>query len=367
VNKQSRFFQSVVWLGSFGMLGLGIGLGMSGHSRALEPAESAGGGHQPAKAPPAGGGVIEIPPPPADVIELSMEVAALRTLYLLNVWPDHNNGSWKYHTNPPFVPILELAKKYPPEPPTKKRAPAVVSDAYKNALIELRAAYIRGQDDRIIDLTDQLEELAEDDDNFALDDTVEITPHGRHNAWERAPALTPECIVNYLNSYGKEFPSPVNMLGRAMMERDGAKISDETVKLVSKEVAAAAAGFPKPVVEEDKKTKAKKLVEHPGKAPELEQKLTKLLEKASGMSVEECKTGWKLGGPLRKEWDLIVKETLKNQYSSFHIIENMMRQDLAELFSNPRLIPAIKAREDYLTKAGLFKGAAKEDPEANGY
>ncbi len=372
MNKQLRFFRSILWLGSFGMLGLGIGLGMSVQSRAVDPQASAGVGQQTVKNPPAKGAAMDIPPPPTDLNELSMEVAALRTLYLLNAWPDHNNGSWKYHTNPPFVWIQTHAGKHPPEPSTKKRNPAVVSEAYKKALIELRAAYITGQDDRIIDLTDQLEELAEDDDNFALDDTVEITRHGQYNAYEVSGKVTPECIVNYLNSYGREFPSPNNMIGKAMIEREGDKISEETIKSVSKDVAEALAGFPKPVLEKEKKDTGKKdtgkkdtvkkTVERHDKAAEIEKKVTQLLQKASGLSVDECRKGWKIGAPLRKEWETFLKETLGN-HTSYNVLENLMRQDLAELFSNPRLIPAIEAREAYLKKAGLFSGPVKEDPE----
>jgi hypothetical protein len=351
MSKQIKVHTMILWLCCFGMLGLGIGLGMSGPTRAVAPREETEDGQPPVKAAAAekpAPAAMDVGPPPSKTNDLSMEVAALRTLYLLNAWQDHNNGSWKYHSNAPWYYILDLARKNPPEP-GRERKPATVSDKYKRVLTELRVAYIAGQDDRIVDLTDQLDELAEDEDG-ELDDVIEITANGRKNSLLRTSGLTTECIVNYLNAYGKEFPSPVNMIGRVMIDRKaGDKISVEDRKSVAKQVGFALWGFSP-------------------KAAIMEEKMNKFLEKASDLAPQACKQGWNKKGPLRLEYETILKGLVeKGQHSpnSFHMIEHLMNQDMAELFSNSRLVPAIEARVAYLKKAGYDVSTGPDDNPDN--
>jgi hypothetical protein len=362
MNKQNRLFKAILWLGSFGMLGVGIGLGMSIHTSAVDPSVNTGDTQAPDKNV---AHAMDITPPPADINDLSLEVAALRTLYLLYSWPDHTNGSWKYHTNGPWYYIQQYAQKSPPEKP-KSMKPAVVSDKYKKVLTELRAAYIAGQDDRIIDLTEQLDELAEDED-VDIVDSVEQTPNGRKNALLMTPRLTPECVVNYLNSYGKEFPSPYNMIGKVIIEREpGQKISAETREFVVKEVGWALAGFHKDA-KDTKDKKDKKPGEIHDKAAEIEKRVGDILDKASVMSPEEARKAWSMlpvKGALREEYDNMKNDVFgKDKHlhpTCFQLLEHLMQQDMADLFSNPRLLPAIEARVAYLKKAG-FETKANPD------
>jgi hypothetical protein len=380
MSKQTKVVSALLGLGAFGMLGLGLGLGLSNPTRALDQQEkaveklsatenqSAAENQQqakkalPEKAAPAG---MDITPPPPELNDLILEVAALRTLYLLNSWPDHNNGSWKYHTNAPWYYIQQYAQKNPPNPPEKPKDlnPPVVSDKYKKVLIELRAAYIAGQDDRIIDLTDQLDELAEDED-VDIVDSVEHTPNGRKNALLMTPRLTPECVVNYLNSYGKGFPSPYNMIGKVIIERQpGQKIPADTRLFVMKEVGWALAGFHKDPPPKDKIIKDNKDVktgEIYDKAAEIEKRVGAILDKASGMSPEDARRAWSTiptKGVLREDYDnmkdVVFGKDRHFHPNSFHLLEHLMQQDMADLFSNPRLLPAIEARDAYLKKAGF--------------
>ena len=195
-------------------------------------------------------------------------------------------------------------------------------------------------DDKIIDLSDRLEELSQDED-IQLDDAVTKTDNGRKNASRRLGRLTPECIVNYLNSYGKEFPSPVNLIGRTIIEREPGKIDKATREFVAKEVGWALGGF------EHEKDIAKKIEEFLEKVPD---------------SPEECRKGWHMGEPLRKEFEKIERLGInlvpktkgqkgqkdqkeqkepaffhadQSMYESIRMIEHLMLEDLAELFSNP--------------------------------
>lgn len=59
----------------------------------------------------------------------------------------------------------------------------------------------------------------------------------------------------------------------------------------------------------------------------------------------------------------LVRELSKlcNHASPTDPLKHVLQQDLAELLANPRLLPAIEAREDYLKrKRQLAKDAAKK-------
>lgn len=358
MSDKTGAFKAITWLCCFAVLGLGIGLGMSyttcavdprgktgesqplGNNAATEQSTSTEKSAKGEKSTPAG---IDIAAAPPDVNDISLEVAALRTIYLLNAWPDHKNDSWKYHTNPLWHNFREFAKDTAEAP--KKRTTANVSGNYKRALTQLRAAYITGEDDRIIDLTDQLDELGEDEEP-ELYDVVEVTEKAKKNAQLLSKKITPECIVSYLNSYGKDFPSPVNMIGKALMDRaPGGKILPETIGFVSKEVGLAIGGFEK--------------------EKEVAEKVRKIMEKAStnNWPPEQCKKEWHIKGDLRKEYNKAMTSSVKDFGNPYMALEHLMERDMAELLSNPRLIPAIEARLAYLKKAGYDTTTTKDDAE----
>jgi hypothetical protein len=144
--------------------------------------------------------------------------------------------------------------------------------------------------------------------------------------------MSPERIVNYLNSYGKDFPSPIDLIGQTIVDRDaGQKISPETREFVLKEVSWQLGGF--------------------AKEKEFAAKIGELLDKANAMTPEECKKAWLLHGPLRAEFEKVRRTTAGN-VTPLTMLEHVMKQDIAELLSNSRLLPAMDARISYLKKAG---------------
>ena len=363
MNTHSRIFKALLYLGSFGMLGLGIGLGMSNCIRAVVPVPETEteveNGQPPAKAAApqkAALAGMEIPAGPDDINELSLEVAALRTLYLLNVWQDHNDGSWKYHAHAPWVYILDEAQKHKTaEAPRQRKAPAAGAaiDGYKKVLVELRLAYIAGQDDRIIDLSDQLEELAEDG-FIELDDAVTITENAKKICHQTAFHATPESIVSYLNSYGKGLPSPYNMIGKVFIERaPGQKISKDDKDYLLKELSYLLCGYPQ--FSNDKTKEEELLKKDKQKKEDLYKRMSPIIDKASAMTPDQCVKEWGLKGSLRIEYDTMKREVLGLGTDYFDVLRHLMQQDMAELLSNPRLIPAMDARVSYLKKAGFIK------------
>jgi hypothetical protein len=365
MNKHSRLLKALLYLGSFGMLGLGIGLGMSNWIRAVpvvpETETELEPGQPPAKPPappnPAPAG-MSIPAGPNDITELSMEVAALRTLYLLNAWPDHTDGSWTYHTNGPWYYILEEAQNHKTAEAPRKRKDPVAPDpatlaAYKKVLNELRIAYIAGQDDRIVDLTDQLDEL-NGDDSIELDDVVTPTENAKKICHQTAFHSTPESIVNYLNSYGKGLPSPINMIGKVFIERNGAKISDESKKYLLKELNYLLCGYPH--YSNDKKKEEELLAKDKQRKDEIQKRMTVIIDKASDLTPEQCKKEWMARGTLRLDYEKMKREVLGAENPDyFDVLRHIMQQDMAELLSNPRLIEAMDARVSYMKKAGIIQ------------
>ncbi len=252
--------------------------------------------------------------PPGDVNALSMEVAVLRTLFLLKASPHH----------------LERIKTQFKEGVMKprKREAADVSPEYKKALIDLRAALIAGDEDKVNELSDRLEELAKDDEPD-IDDAVDISDESRKLAPKLLPSFDANLVVGYLASYGKDFPVPYRMMFRAMrLDGKGKKASPEQWKeirtAVANDVAWSVAGL-------DLKEQAK-----------VRDEALKLLDRAHGLSNEDL---------LKQQAELrSAISKITGKASPLDVIKHVLEQDLAEMLSNPRLVPAVEARLQYLKK-----------------
>ncbi len=270
---------------------------------------------------------IPLIPPPTDVNELSMEVAALRTLYLLKAGPDQFPEHNSY-------PGIKLHLKNCAQPPRTRRD-AQVSKNYLKLLIDLRAAFITNNEDRIGELSDQLEQLT-NEEQPDLDDAIEITEPSK----ESGPLVfrgyfDANRIAGYIAAYGKDFPEPYALMKKTVRgDLKGSwptpDVWKETCEFVIKEVSSTIAGF-------DAKGRA-----------ELADKVKKLLDRAYGMSDEKLKKEWsEMGKGLRGE---VAAISNWNKQGPTGIIKHVLERDFAELFSNPRLLKAIEAREDYLKK-----------------
>ncbi|OAI46807.1 hypothetical protein AYO44_10755 [Planctomycetaceae bacterium SCGC AG-212-F19] len=255
-----------------------------------------------------------IPPPPTDVNALSMEVAVLRTLFLLKAAPHHLERIRTQYKDGVMKP--------------RKRETADVTPEYKKALLDLRAALIAGDEDRVNELSDQLEELAKDDDPD-VDDAVEISDEARKLAPKLLGYFDANLVVGYLASYGKDFPVPFRMMNKAMrLDGKGKKPSAEQWKemrtAVANDVAWSVAGL-------DLKEQAK-----------VRDEALKLLDRACALSNEEL---------LKQQAELkSAISKITGKAGPLDVIKHVLEQDLAEMISNPRLLPAVEARLQYLKK-----------------
>jgi hypothetical protein len=290
-----------------------------------------GQSQEPAKA---AAGPIEIIPAPADANDLSMEVAALRTLYLLKAGRDQSGE------RPAFVGVKRYAKD---SAETRKRRPGEISKNYQKVLVDLRAAFIANQEDRINELSDQLDELAKDEDPD-LDDAIELTDGSRKRCqYLLRYYFEATRIAGYVASYGKDFPDPYMLIVKTLKRRE--KPTPEEWKLtrdfVIKEVSWQIGGLE---VAQQQKTSVH---------------VARMLDR-----------GYRLGGEA-------VRKELEDRDSALHkefllvlgdkgptdVIKHVVEQDVAELLANPRCVPAVEAREDYLAKVAAAKKKAAKKTE----
>jgi hypothetical protein len=301
-------------LGGLGLIGLGLLPDAAGTAAADPKASSK----------------VQVSPPPTDVNDLSMEVNALRTLYLLKAGPDQQGerseiGGYDAGQYPPSLMCKECAQS------PRKREPADASKNYVKVLTELRAAFIAGQEDRINELSEELDELARTEEPD-IDDTIEVTESARKNAIVRLQAFPPTKLAAYLGAYGKEFPDPWLLMFQTMrLNGKGTKPSPEqwkeTCDFVVKEVSWQVGGVDL------------------GKQKAIGTEAASMLAKAYTLDNETLKKNGAPGGELRNRLNALVK-----QASATDPLKHVLEQDFAELLSNPRLLPAIEARLDYLKK-----------------
>jgi hypothetical protein len=317
MKRTFEFRQTMLWIGAAGLIGFGL-VAVLGNGPSAVLAQTKEEAKKPASIP--------ISPPPADFNDLSMEVAALRTLYLLKAAPDQtgdrpaNFGSIKANAK-------DCAQA------RRQRQEADVSKNYRKVLTELRAAFIANQEDRINELSDQLEELTKEEQP-TLDDAVEITDQARKNAPQCLRAFDANRVAGYIAAYGKDFPDPYFLMYKAARaDRKGKKQSPEQWKetraFVIKEVSWQVGGL-------DVKKQEK-----------IGEQVANVLDRAYALSDDEIRKEFaRPGVGLRGELAAII-----SPLGPTDIIKHVVEQDFAELLSNPRLLPAIAAREEYLKKA----------------
>jgi hypothetical protein len=264
--------------------------------------------------------------PPADVNDLSMQVAALRTLYLLKVGIDFGRVHGHDYS------VLRLVARGCAQPP-RTRSQASASKNYVKVLTELRAAFIVNNEDRINELSEQLEELTRDEEPD-LDDGVEITEQARKSAPRYLRGyLDPNQIAAYIGAYDKEFPNPYFLIKTTIRaDGKGKKLSPEQWKetraFVIAEVSWQLGGL------------------DPREQARFAQQTARILDRAyklndTQMQKEFAKAGTGLRGELG---------SLCNLVGSMNVIKNVVERDIAELFSNPQLLRAVEVREEYLKK-----------------
>jgi hypothetical protein len=270
-----------------------------------------------------------ITPAPEDSNHLSMEVNVLRTLYLLR----GNDPDLAVGTQHPEQRLMVIKNQFASCPPRedRRREEADISDAYRKVLVELRAALIAEEDERVEELDKQLHDLQQAED-YTLDDGVEITDEARKKA---LPFVRMHCtadqVVAYLVSYGKDLPNPRTRLFTAMRVKKGenpGRPSPEEWKEIRaftiREVTWQIGGLN---IEKGDKTGTR---------------VGELLDKAYATSDADLKKP-KIAAALRQE-----ARAIADQVGPTDLLKHIIQQDLAEMLSNPRLIPAVEARLAYL-------------------
>jgi hypothetical protein len=318
MQRIPEFRRPVLWLGVAGLLAFGL-ISVPWNSPFVVGA--------PTKEEAAKPSAITISPPPADINDLSMEVAALRTLYLLKASPDQTGG------RPANLGSIKAHSKDCAQAP-RQRQVAEVSKNYRKVLTDLRAAFIAGQDERINELSDQLEELTKEEQPD-LDDAIEITDLARKNGPLCLRSFDAGRIAEYIAAYGKDFPDPFFLMFKTARadgkgKKEPPELWKETRAFVIKEVSWQVAGL-------DLKKQEK-----------IGEQVASVLDRAYALSDDEVRKQFAQAGKgLRGEIGYIAGQG----GGPTDIIKHVVEQDFAELLSNPRLLPAIRAREDYLKKA----------------
>jgi hypothetical protein len=238
--------------------------------------------------------------------DLSLEIAALQGLRLFQMTPAQMQR------------LRRLARDTVDD--TGARQPAMASEEYRRALVELRNALAgSAEDDRITELQQKLDSLA-DDESPELDDGIEITDAARQQTPRLLQELSARQVAAYISSFGDDFPDPVegvlNALGRVrgMKDEEWKQLRGE----LSEDVGRLVAGLD---------------FERAGRVSD---QVVQLLIQARALKDDEFK---KQRPELEKSARGIVGQT-----GPFSVIQNTVELALAELLSNPRLVAAIDAR-----------------------
>jgi hypothetical protein len=240
-----------------------------------------------------------------DLNALSLEVAALQLVHQLGLTADQMEA------------IAKLAKDAVPKELTRK--PAKVSDKYRKTLQQYHDALVKGDEDRIDELGEDLEDLRDSEDPD-LDDQVEVTDEARKLAPQALKLLGARQTATFLALYGDDLPDPVEDLLAALdkshdpAEKDWKQLRDDTAA----EVGWLVAGFGKDA------------------AGKVSDKAGDLLDRAHDLKDEDFKTR---RPQLEKE-----AHDLAGDVGPTEVLRHILERDLAELLANPQLSAALDAR-----------------------
>jgi hypothetical protein len=240
-----------------------------------------------------------------DVNELSLEITALQTLRTLDLNDDQ----------------LRQLQIWAPQTAQKsqKREPAKASKEFHDKLLELRAALADGDDAKVDQLNQDLDELRESQKPM-LDDGVEWSDEARKRVPQAVKLLKVQQLTTYLATLADGLADPQERLIQALgdvrplkgdewkQRRD--EIVDEVVRL--------AAGVDS------------------AKAEKLADQVTALLSRAHSMTEAQFKA-------KRPRLEKSVRALL-GEIGPLDVVRMAVERGLAELLSNARLSAALEAR-----------------------
>jgi len=239
-----------------------------------------------------------------DVTNLSLEVDALQTLYLLDLTPAQLKAMSKLAQN--------TAKQ-------RTRQPAKVSKNYHATLLALRSALIKNEGLQVDELNDRLDKLRETEQP-QIDGKFETTDAARKNSRAALRLLTTRQVTDYLSSvYEDDVPDPLDRVVDAAQK--GAGIQGLAWKQLRDDAAEEVAGW---VAGFDTEKSAK-----------VREQVAALLDKAHAWSAEEVKKNQ----PVLEQ----AVQEIMGEVGPFDVLRNVVEHDLAELLSNPQLPAALES------------------------
>jgi hypothetical protein len=239
-----------------------------------------------------------------DAAQLSLQVAALQILHQFDASPAQ------------METLAKLAKDTAKARARKPKA----SDKVRQALAELRDALIQGDDDKISERSDQVDELRSAE-NADLDDAVDTTAAARKAAPEALRLFSARQVHAYLGNYDEDdLPDPLERMSDAM--KDGRALTAADWKTLCKEVADEV-GWQIGGLDDDAEKK-------------VADKVAALLERSRKLTNDDFKA-------KQPDLEKAAREIL-GDVGPTDVLRHLAQRDLAELLSNPQLPAALEAR-----------------------
>ena len=236
---------------------------------------------------------------------LTLQVTALEMLHRFQASPEQLQS------------LVKLAKATPPKDATRKAAK--VSILYRKTLIELRDAYVNGDEDAILGKSSDLDELREKEDP-TLDDDVDLSDAARKAAPAGLKLFTPRQVAQYVVEFAEEFPDPLEKITECFEDARTLKGKDwdEARDLVAEQVGWLVGG-----IDADAEAKVRK-------------KVADLLDRVHTLKDAEYKA---------KMEELTQQgKDVAGAIGPADVIRNFMERSVAELLSNPQTVAALEAR-----------------------
>jgi hypothetical protein len=244
--------------------------------------------------------------PKLPLADLSLEVAALQTLYTLQPTPEQMKA------------LQEFARKTAQQPANRRAGKA--TDNYRDALAELRQALIEATDDeRVDELEDRVDKLR-DEEKPTLDDAIEMTDKAVEAAPQVLRLFTARQVAAYAGAVADDIADPLEtILDAAGKVRDMDDKQWKEFRTTTTETIGMLLGG----VDAERSAAYR-------------DKTLQLLIVVRGLSAAEFK---QQRAGLEKKARAIVGDV-----GPLDVVRHYLEDRLAELLSNPRLSAALEAR-----------------------
>lgn len=253
-----------------------------------------------------GPGAEPTAPDKLSLTALSQEVTALQTVRALDL------------TRAQMRSLRELARDTGELPYARPATKG--SDELRKRLLELREALARGESDERIDTLSEKYEKLRDGEEADLQDDVEVTDEARAKAPAALRLLTARQVARYLAGFAEDIADPRERLLEALGKVRGlpAKEWEEQRESVADDVGRLVGGL------------------DPAQVSRTSDRVVQLLIVARSLKENEYKAE---RAELEKKAQAIVGDL-----GPTDVLRRVMEHAVAELLSNPRLVPALDAR-----------------------